>query len=454
MGPGRTIQVITTTTVVFASLLPSATADACGLMDWLFGRQETVAMMPVAGPTACNSCAPQTVACSPPVQTCMRVVPQTTYSTVWARKPVTTYRPVSSVDPCTGCQVTCMKPCTSYKYELQRVPYTTYRTEYVQSPVQGGSCCGNAYSTAESYLPNMGTMLGGPATQYASSGCSSCSAGTMPAGVAIPQTTYPTTLPGPQYPQTYYPEGQYPAGQYPAGTIPGAGQPQPAMTVPSNGGYIPNGAAADRAPSLLQQRPSMSPSQMQPLNPTPAQTQPGSSAGISPSYPQNYSQNSPPSYPQNYTQYGATSPAPASPSTTGNSTGNSSGNSSGALYGNDTLLDPPGLTTPSTGTGSGSKSSVVTPLPDPDRPQIQRITPALHPEDRSANRNNGNRSNAWQVKLISWPEPTHRPAYPEAQAPQFPPARSNATIPTLQPQAAPPTRQQPVWDDGGWQNAR
>ena len=52
------------------------------------------------------------------------------YRTCYKRVPVTQYRPVTNSDPCTGCTVTCMKPCTTYTYQVQRVPYTTYRPVY------------------------------------------------------------------------------------------------------------------------------------------------------------------------------------------------------------------------------------------------------------------------------------------------------------------------------------
>src|SRR5688572_11752794 len=69
---------------------------------WLFGRpQATTAMAPV-----CNPCAPAMTA---------SYVPQTSYRVSHVSVPVTTYRPVVSTDPCTGCQTTCMRPTTCYQ---------------------------------------------------------------------------------------------------------------------------------------------------------------------------------------------------------------------------------------------------------------------------------------------------------------------------------------------------
>lgn len=68
------------------------------------------------------------------LQTCQKVtvnyVPYTDYRTTWQRVPVTNYKPVTSVDPNTGCTTTCMRPCTDNQWQLQRIPYTTYRPVY------------------------------------------------------------------------------------------------------------------------------------------------------------------------------------------------------------------------------------------------------------------------------------------------------------------------------------
>ncbi len=83
---------------------------------------QPVAMTAAYGSADLGSC----TTCYKPQQ-CCRYVPQTCYRTVYTNVPVTTYRPVSSCDPCTGCVTTCMKPCTTYQRQAQSVPYTTYR---------------------------------------------------------------------------------------------------------------------------------------------------------------------------------------------------------------------------------------------------------------------------------------------------------------------------------------
>jgi hypothetical protein len=120
------------------------------------------------------------------LQTCQKVtvnyVPYTDYRTTWQRVPVTNYKPVTSVDPNTGCTTTCMRPCTDHQWQLQRIPYTTYRpvyqTQNYQVPVttvtndcgvnQGCTTCGipggmsgaapaaGFYQGSSGYAPNPG----------------------------------------------------------------------------------------------------------------------------------------------------------------------------------------------------------------------------------------------------------------------------------------------------------
>lgn len=99
--------------------------------------------------TTCNKVCSRTV---------VNYVPQTAYRCTWQRVPVTTYRPQTSNDPCTGCTVTCMRPCTSYTWQQKQEPYTTYRPVYRQEnytvPVTtitndcyGGGCSTGACAT-------------------------------------------------------------------------------------------------------------------------------------------------------------------------------------------------------------------------------------------------------------------------------------------------------------------
>lgn len=142
----RTKILILAATILAADLavLPDS-AEAGPLLDWLRGRCSrrstaccaTPAVAPTYAMATHNPTGLQPGQCMKTCQqTCSRTVvnyvPHTAYRTDWKRVPVTSYRPVTNTDPCTGCVVTCMRPCTTYTYQCQRVPYTTYRPVYRQ----------------------------------------------------------------------------------------------------------------------------------------------------------------------------------------------------------------------------------------------------------------------------------------------------------------------------------
>lgn len=93
---------------------------------------------PVAAPVAAPVMAP-VPAPPPPVMVPVQqtsYVPETTYRTQYQTVPVTTYKPSSEIDPCTGCPRDCMQPVTQYVQQAVNVPVTQYRavttTKYVQ----------------------------------------------------------------------------------------------------------------------------------------------------------------------------------------------------------------------------------------------------------------------------------------------------------------------------------
>jgi len=183
-------------------------------------------------PVVASSCG--TPACAPTVAyrpTQVRYIPQTSYRTVWRRVPVTNYRPVASVDPCTGCTTTVMKPCSTYTWQAQRVPTVCYRPVQTQprtgffqrlcnrwkqpatptysyspavacpapcstcpTPCTTGSCstgaCGVPMSSMVSSAP--GYYSGSP------SGCSSCNVPSMPG----PATSLPPVVPSTSSPNS------------------------------------------------------------------------------------------------------------------------------------------------------------------------------------------------------------------------------------------------------------
>jgi len=81
---------------------------------------QRISLMPVVG------AAP--VVCTPVSRTC-RYVPQTSYRWTYSRMAVTSYRPVTALDPCSGCATTVYQPVTRTTLLpwLHREPVTTYR---------------------------------------------------------------------------------------------------------------------------------------------------------------------------------------------------------------------------------------------------------------------------------------------------------------------------------------
>src|ERR1700716_2807299 len=74
-----------------------------------------------------TSCFSRPAACPAPVTQQVNYVPQTCYRTVYSPVAVTSYRPITTTDPCTGCPVTSLSPVTTYVQRPVVVPYTTYR---------------------------------------------------------------------------------------------------------------------------------------------------------------------------------------------------------------------------------------------------------------------------------------------------------------------------------------
>ncbi len=149
---------------------------------------QPVAMTAAYGSADLGSC----TTCYKPQQ-CCRYVPQTCYRTVYTNVPVTTYRPISSCDPCTGCVTTCMKPCTTYQRQAQSVPYTTYRMvcETRYTPV---TSCAPACSTGCDMCscPTGSCTTGSCATGGCATG--NCATGNNQAIVGQP-TAQPTLAP-------------------------------------------------------------------------------------------------------------------------------------------------------------------------------------------------------------------------------------------------------------------
>ncbi len=125
----------------------------------LFGPKATTTYYaPACAAPACNTC---------------NYAPQVSYRSVFTSVPVTTYRPITTINPCTGCPTTVVQPVTTYRMQPSLVPVTTYRpvSPCCYAPSCPTGACGAAAPIASTYYaPSY------PAVQ-ASPGCSSCTSG-------------------------------------------------------------------------------------------------------------------------------------------------------------------------------------------------------------------------------------------------------------------------------------
>jgi len=149
-------------------LLTAPSQSEGGLCDWLCPSSwcppapstttyappysvQRVSLMPVVGtPCTVSACSPVMSACS--------YVPYTTYRWRYSRMPITTsYRPVSAVDPCTGCVTTSYQPVTRFTLLpwLHREPVTSYRVDC--SGICAPTCTTSCYpSCTTSCYPSCG----------------------------------------------------------------------------------------------------------------------------------------------------------------------------------------------------------------------------------------------------------------------------------------------------------
>jgi len=179
----------------------TAQTPACGLLDRLFGGSacpaptyqaayapdgSPCAACPSPCPTYSVGFAPSCPPSSPVTTVGYRPVPTTRYRFRLVREPVTTYRPVVTADPCTGCQTTAYQPVTRTRLRFRWVPHTSYRYQPVSlaaptmtgfspsgccppcdpcaSPSVGGACPGGACGPATTYNGGAGaTAPGSPA---------------------------------------------------------------------------------------------------------------------------------------------------------------------------------------------------------------------------------------------------------------------------------------------------
>lgn len=167
-------------------------AEAGPLMDWIRNRCARTQCPPPAAPCM-QTC--QTTC----MQTCQRTVvnyvPYTAYRCEWERVPVTTYRQTTTTDPCTGCTVTCNRPCTTYTWRAKQTPYTTYRpvyrTETYQVPVTytTQSPVTQPCNTCPTPTAAVAAPAAAVAAPVAASGCNTCTSAS-PTYVTPPANQY------------------------------------------------------------------------------------------------------------------------------------------------------------------------------------------------------------------------------------------------------------------------
>jgi hypothetical protein len=186
-----------TALLAVGAMTPAAARGQCCLNDLFAGcgtcfrKQPVYAVAPVA-PVMAPIPAPPPPVMVPVQQT--SYVPETTYRTEYKTVPVTTYKPSSEIDPCTGCPRDCMQPVTQYVQQAVNVPVTQYRavtsTKYVQ--MQQGAPA--AYGAPVAYPAAPIAYPGAPAYPGAAAPVMPAPAA-APAGVASPFAAPITTTP-------------------------------------------------------------------------------------------------------------------------------------------------------------------------------------------------------------------------------------------------------------------
>ena len=277
-------------------MMPTACDAQCCLSDLFAGCRKApaaYAMAPVPAPIMAPVAAPimaPVPAPPPPVVVPVQqvsYVPETTYRTQYQCVPVTSYKPSSEIDPCTGCPRECMEQVTQYVQQSVNVPVTQYRavysTKYVQ--MQPGYSANGAYGVpGAAAAPMMApSSAGAVSSPFAST------VQTTPQAWGAAGTDVPQQLIQPGQPQNIAAPAMAPA------MVPQQGMQQPVYqqptfqqpVVPQSGTYAAPAPAAVQpqptAPPMLSPTPSLKP--IPELQRTPATNGAGSAASIGPASP-------------------------------------------------------------------------------------------------------------------------------------------------------------------------
>lgn len=205
------------------------------------------------------SCFSQGSSCSEPA-----------YRTTWKTVPVTSYRPVTTIDHATGCPVTVMKPCTTYAWQADRRPCGFFERLFGMCD-EPQPCAPMCTGVPTDCLE--GTVM--------SSGCGSTTVVGEPTPAAPTPAATPYYSPSPPSVLTT----PTPAGTTPGFSAPPAASQPPTLTQPPSSafpGYAPPAtapaptSAAPAAPTTPPaaparvQRPTLQPSMPTPATPEPA----------------------------------------------------------------------------------------------------------------------------------------------------------------------------------------
>jgi len=249
-----------------AGMMPTTCTAQCCLTDLFAGCRKPPAayavapvpapiMAPVMAPVAAPIPAPPPPVVVPVQQ--VSYVPETTYKTQYQCVPVTSYKPSSEIDPCTGCPRECMEQVTQYVQQPVNVPVTQYRavysTKYVQmQPGYTGAGTGAYAAPGAVGAPMMAPASAGTAPSPFASSVQAPPQAWGSAGTDVSQQ-----LIQPGMPQNIAAPAMAPA------MVPQQGYQQPTFqqpVVPQSGTY------ATPAPSAVQPQPTAPPT----LSPTPS----------------------------------------------------------------------------------------------------------------------------------------------------------------------------------------
>ena len=279
-----------------ACMMPSACEAQCCLSELFAGCRKApaaYAVAPIPAPVPAPIFAPVAApipAPPPPVVVPVQqvsYVPETTYRTQYQCVPVTSYKPSSEIDPCTGCPRDCMEQVTQYVQQPVNVPVTQYRavysTKYVQ--MQPGYSAPGAYG-----VPGAATApMMAPTTAGAVSSPFASTVQTTPQAWGAAGADVPQQMIQPGQPQNIAAPAMAPA------MVPQQGMQQPVYqqpsfqqpVVPQSGTYAAPAPAAVQpqptAPPMLAPTPSLKP--IPELQRTPAANGAGSAASTAPTTP-------------------------------------------------------------------------------------------------------------------------------------------------------------------------